>query len=36
MEVDAAAKAITTTMNQMGVSADEAMNIVNTLGAGSQ
>lgn len=36
MSVDEAAKAITTTMNQMGVSASEAMNIVNTLGAGSQ
>ena len=36
MSVEEAAKAITTTMNQMGVSADEAMSIVNTLGAGSQ
>lgn len=36
MSVDEAAKAITTTMNQMGASASEAMNIVNTLGAGSQ
>lgn len=36
LSVEDAAKAITTTMNQMGVSADEAMSIVNTLGAGSQ
>lgn len=36
MEVADAASAITTTMNQLGVSADEAMSIVNTLGAGAQ
>lgn len=36
LSVEDAAKAITTTMNQMGVSANEAMSIVNALGAGSQ
>lgn len=36
IEVVDAAKAITTTMNQMGVSASESSNIINTLAAASQ
>jgi len=36
IEVVDAAKAITTTMNQMGVAASDASGIINTLAAASQ